>query len=725
MSDEPVVHSARWSVSSSASVYRNLSVGLMDAYNVGGNYRGLFGDCGLLRKLGKNMTGWKRRRVKTTVSSNATAVDKPTLAGMLIAVGIVYGDLGTSPIYAPKALMLAQGGTLNRFQVLGSLSLVFWFMLLVVTVKYVCVAMSADNDGEGGVFALFASVRRYWKPSAVIAMIGAAAFLADSVFTPAVSITSAVEGLASIPMIGGGPYWSLELSIMLSIAIIVALFLIQHAGTNRLGSLFDPVMTVWFVFIGVIGVISIAGDWTVLQALDPTIGIRFLFSNENKAGVALMGSVFLALTGAEALYSDMGHVGRGNIRASWPFVDLMLICSYFGQGAWMLSGGTVTATDVAPFFQIIPSTIRLFGVLLALLAGVIASQALISGAFTLAASADGLGWMPRLNMRYPGVNKGQIYIPSVCATLAVLTVLVVLFFKSSSAMEAAYGLALTIAMLMVTVLLFQFLWHVRGRHVMAVVMCALFLAIELLFLSASAVKFMEGGYVTVLIWALIFGLFHVCSRGSLLEASDRGHVAVDDLAHILAVSTADKRRDLIADNLVYLTPDPAMHEIEKDIAVSMIHRRAHVYWVVTFVQTERPYERSWKVVSVGTGLHRVVISLGYKEPQFYLRQYMRVIMADMLSRGEIERIDPRWPRLATRNERLGLGDVRYVLMHRVVSPESKLPEADRTLLRTYQWVKRMISRPVEWFGLETNDPIIDTVPVWGGGEQELPMKRLG
>ena len=674
---------------------------------------------------------WKRTRTRNKIGSAQSANSKPanalkpTAAGMLIAVGIVYGDLGTSPIYAPKALMLAQGGTLNRFQVLGSLSLVFWFMLLVVTIKYVCVAMSADNDGEGGVFALFAAVRKYWKPAGIIAMIGAAAFLADSVFTPAVSITSAVEGLASIPAIGDSATWSQELSIMLSIAIIVALFLIQHAGTNRLGSLFGPIMTVWFTFIGAIGIATIATDWTVLQALDPTIGIRFLFSNENKVGVALMGSVFLALTGAEALYSDMGHVGRANIRASWPLVNITLICSYFGQGAWMLAGNGIAVDDAAPFFQIIPQTIRPIGVLLALLAGVIASQALISGAFTLAASADGLGWMPRLNMRYPGVNKGQIYIPSVCATLAVCTVLVVLYFRSSSAMEAAYGLALTIAMLMVTVLLFVFLWQVRGLRVTAVLMCALFLAVELLFLSASAVKFMEGGYITVLIWALVFGLFHVCSRGSRLEAAEQGHVQADDLAHILAVSTSDKRRDLVADNLVYLTPDPNMREVEKDIAVSMIHRRAHVYWIVTVTQSERPYERTWKVVSYGTGLHRVTIVLGYKEPQFYLQQYMRAIMTDMLGRGEIERIEPQWPKLATRNERLGVGSVRYVLMHRVVSPESKLPESDRTLLRTYQWVKRTISRPVEWFGLETNDPIIDTVPVWGGGEQDLPMVRLG
>ncbi|MBW3089233.1 KUP/HAK/KT family potassium transporter [Bifidobacterium miconisargentati] len=671
------------------------------------------------------MALWKRKSAKGT-KGEGRPIDKVTPAGMLIAVGIVYGDLGTSPIYAPKALMLAQGGRLDRFQILGSLSLVFWFMLLVVTIKYVWTVMNADNDGEGGVFALFAAVRRHWKHAAAFAMVGAAAFLADSVFTPAVSITSAVEGLASIPAIGGSVYWSEELAVMIAIAIIVLLFLSQHAGTNRLGTFFGPVMTIWFLFLAVIGVMNIVTrDWTVFEALDPTVGVRFLFSDENKAGVALMGSVFLALTGAEALYADMGHVGRGNIRASWPLVNLTLICSYFGQGAWMLEGHRVGAGDPAPFFQIIPEQIRPFGVLLALTAGVIASQALISGAFTLTAAADGLGWLPRLNMRYPGVSKGQIYIPSACGVLAGLTVLVVLYFRSSSAMEAAYGLALTIAMLMITVLLFEFLWRVEGKRLGALVSCVLFGLIELLFLSASVFKFMEGGYITVIIWGVLFGVFHICSRGSLLEASDRGHVHADDLSHILAASMADKRRDLVADNLVYLTADPSVKEVEKDVAASMVHHRGHAYWIVTLVQSERPFGRRWKAVSFGPSLHRVIISLGYKEPQFYLRQYMDAIMADMLSRGEIARIEPQWPKLANRNERLGIGSIRYVLMHRVVSPESSLPDSDRTLLRSYQWIKRMISRPVEWFGLETNDPIVDTVPIWSGGDGSMAMERIG
>ncbi|MBT1178755.1 KUP/HAK/KT family potassium transporter [Bifidobacterium vespertilionis] len=662
----------------------------------------------------------KRRRRSGDTGAVAS---KATPAGMLIAVGIVYGDLATSPIYAPKALMLAQGGSMTRFQTLGSLSLVFWFMLMVVTIKYVCTAMRADNQGEGGVFALFAAVRRYWRPASVFAMIGAAAFLADSVFTPAVGITSAVEGLASIPQIGSSAYWSQELSVMISIAIIAALFLIQHAGTHRLGALFGPIMSIWLVFLAVTGVMYLSRDWSVLEALNPAIGMQFLFSGENKAGVAIMGSVFLALTGAEALYSDMGHVGRANIWATWPLVNIALICSYFGQGAWMLEGHRTVVENAAPLFQIIPDIARPFGVILALLAGVIASQALISGAFTLTAAADGLSWLPRLSMRYPGVSRGQIYIPSVCAALAALTVFVVLYFRSSSAMEAAYGLALTVAMLMDSVLLSVYLWHVKVRRVAAVIAGAVFIAVELLFLSAAVSKFIEGGYVTVVIWGLVFGAFLVCSRGVQLENAERGHIHADDLAHILAISMADDKRDLVSDHLVYLTPDMD-RDVEKDVAVSMLHRRAHTYWVVNVVQSERPFDRDWRVVSYGRNLHRVTISLGYKVPQFYLQSYMRTIMEDMLSRGEIGRIDPPIPKLATKTERLGIGSVRFVLMHRVFSPESTLPESARTLLRTYQWLKRTISKPVEWFGLETNDPIVETVPVRNGEEVRVPMRRI-
>ena len=539
--------------------------------------------------------------------------------------------------------------------------------------------MQADNDGEGGVFALFAAVRKYWKPAGLIAMIGAAAFLADSVFTPAVSITSAVEGLESIPWVGEGGFWTQELSVLLSIGIIVVLFLVQHAGTNRLGTLFGPTMSVWFLFTGIMGLLSLKNDWSVLRALDPTIGLRFLFSDGNKAGVALMGSVFLALTGAEALYSDMGHVGRGNIRFSWPLVNVTLLLSYFGQGAWMLAGHHISERNAAPFFQIIPEPVRPFGVILALLAGVIASQALISGAFTLTAAADGLNWMPRLNMRYPGVSKGQIYIPAVCGTLAALTVIVVLYFRSSSAMEAAYGLALIVAMLMDTVLLFEFLKRIKHRRILAMAACTVFIIVELLFLSAAASKFVDGGYITVVIWLLIFGLFHVCSRGSRLERAERGHIHADDLSHILSVSMRDTKRDLVADNLVYLTPDANTKDVEKDVAVSMIHHRANSYWLVSIVQSEKPYERRWKTMEYGS-LHRVVIILGYKEPQFYLQQYMRVIMGELLENGELHRIEPSWPKLATKAERLGIGSVKYVLMHRVVSPESSQPDSDRTLL---------------------------------------------
>lgn len=679
--------------------------------------------CGMVENVKDNTVSIRDTSTKSTKRKQRPG-NGVTAAGMLITLGVVYGDLGTSPLYAFKSMMNGQDKTMDKFQVLGSLSLIFWFIALVVTVKYVLTAMRADNHGEGGVFALFSAVRKYWKHISVVAMIGGAAFLADSVFTPAVSITSSVEGLGSIPLIGNSEAWSQELAIMLTIVIIIALFLIQHSGTSKLGKMFGPVMLVWFSFMAVMGIMSIIKAPGVLLALDPTMGIRFLFSDENKIGLAIMGSVFLAMTGAEALYSDMGHVGRGNVWATWPFVNFCLVCSYFGQGAWALNGGNLKTSDISPFFQIMPEPIRPIGVVLALAAGIIASQALISGAFTLIAAADGLNWLPRLKMSYPGSTKGQMYIPAVDMSLCVLTIFVVLFFKTSDAMESAYGLALIIAMMMDSVLLFFFLRKVKDRKKIAVIMCPLFLLVELMFLYASMSKLLEGGYVAVLLAVALFGMFWICSNGSRLETNKRSRIHAEDLSKILQVEVKNDKKDLVSDNLVYLTPDMNMKDVEKDVALSMVHHRANTYWVVSILQSDQPYACDWKVNSYGKILHRVRIRLGYKMPQFYLQSYMREIMKSMLKTGEIDKITPAWPKLASKNEKSGIGAVKYVLMHRVMSPESQLPESDRTLLRLYQSLKKLISRPVEWFGLETSDPIIDTVPLWRGEEPQITMTRV-
>lgn len=676
-------------------------------------------------KQNTSITTKSRKTRQTVIGRKKNHVDKATLGGMLIAIGVVYGDLGTSPMYAAKSIMMGQGGVMStRFQVLGSLSLVFWFMVLVVTVKYVMTAMRADNQGEGGTFALFSAVKDKWKHMATVAMIGGAAFLADSVFTPAVSITSAVEGLASIPQIASGSIWSQELTILTSVVIIVALFLVQHSGAGRLGKLFGPVMAVWFTFIAVIGVMYMSKDWTILESLNPIIGIQFLFSPANKAGVAIMGSVFLAMTGAEALYSDMGHVGRKNIWASWPLVNVALMCSYFGQGVWMLEDHELKAGSPSPFFLIMPEQIRSIGVVLALAAGVIASQALISGAFTLVAAADGLSWLPRLRMSYPGTTRGQIYIPAVNVLLCLSTISVVFYFKSSNAMEAAYGLALIVAMLMDSVLLFFFIKTVQHKRMLAYAMCSVFIVVELMFLVASMSKFIEGGYVTVCVWAVVFGMFWVCSHGSRLETMRRPRIESTELARMLKKTMANDKLDLIADNLIYLTPDSNMKGVEKDVAASMVRHRAHAYWVVSVIQAKGPYDCTWKVSSQGKCLHKIRLCLGYKIPQFYLQSYMREIMKNMLANGEIDEIRPDFPKLASKTEKAGIGSEKYVLMHRVVSPESQLPESDRNLLRTYQWLKSRISKPVEWFGLETSDPIIDTVSVWRGSEPKVKMTRI-
>lgn len=736
-----------------------------------------------------------------------TAAARPTAtaraAGLLVALGVVYGDLGTSPMYAFRSIMLGQGGTMGETETLGALSLLFWFVTLIVTVKYVLVAMRADNHGEGGTFALYAAVHRFGPALAIVAMVGGAAFLADSVFTPAVSITSAIEGIGSLPGVAASGVWSQQVVVMVVLGIVAVLFLAQRGGTERLGRFFGPVMLVWFCFIGGIGVANIAGDPSVLRAIDPVRGIAFLLSSENKAGLAIMGSVFLALTGAEALYSDMGHVGRTNIRITWPFVFACLMLNYFGQGAWALAGHTIAAADPSPFFQMMPDAARPIGVLLAAGAGVIASQALISGAYTLVAAADGLGWLPRLRIQYPGRTRGQMCIPTVTAALWALCSFVVVFFGTSARMESAYGLALVVAMMMDSTMLGVFIARVQGRPRTGMAVGGCFLAVEALFLFASASKFVEGGWLAFLLLALVFATFYICREGARLEVMRRAKVTFDRAAEIIeqaaplplapqsaagtralagaaagavegeagaacaaerfasgtdvageAFAEAAASQDACAalgtetggdcagatvrlprvasapvapgarfyDHLVYLTPDISLGKIERDVLSHMRQNPARTYWVVSVAQSDRPFECSARVrVSKNRRLYRIKLTLGWRMPHYRLQSYVRDIMKHLINTGVLARTTPRWPDVATPDERHGIGLVRYVLMHRVMSVESRLPDADRTLLRAYQLLKRALSHPVAWFGLETADPIIATVALWRGGEEPVEV----
>ena len=455
--------------------------------------------------------------------------NKITPAMAIVALGVVYGDIGTSPLYTMQTFLNGQGGLAHADHeaVLGVLSLVFWSITLITTVKYVLIAMRIDNKGEGGIFALYSLIRKYGAWLAIPAMLGGAAFLADSVLTPAVSISSAVEGLETLPAFEKLFTENKQLTLMITAAIILILFSAQSRGTERIGKVFGSVVLVWFSFLAVVGLANLSQYWGVFAALNPLYGVRFLFSSHNAAGLAIMGTVFLSTTGAEALYSDMGHVGRGNIYFTWPFIKIALVLCYFGQGAWMLNHWDDSAYarthGLNPFFEMMTPSVRYVAVVLSVVAGVIASQALITGAFTMVSEATHLNWMPHLQVRYPARTRGQLYSPVVNVVLCVSTLLVLALFRDSEHISAAYGLALTITMITTTILLAVYIWH-SGRRIGAVVFTVLFLAIQFMFFFASMAKFLHGGWFTMLLTFAILLVMYTWNEGTKLERAQRRHM---------------------------------------------------------------------------------------------------------------------------------------------------------------------------------------------------------
>ena len=473
-----------------------------------------------------------------------THVIPVSLAAMLVTIGVVYGDIGTSPMYVTKALLAGNGGIMSVTEefVLGALSLVIWTVTLLTTVKYVLISLKADNYGEGGIFALYSIVRRYGKWLIIPAMLGGSALLADGVLTPAVTITTGVEGLRTIPethAIIGDNQMNV---VVITLIIVCILFVVQRAGTSKIGRAFGPVMLGWFLFLGITGLLFTFTNPKILLAINPVYGLQFLFSPNNHAGIMILGSCFLATTGAEALYSDMGHVGKGNIYATWPFVKACLILSYLGQGAWLLANAgnpeLAAIEDLNPFFQMLPGVVRPFGVVFSVLAAIIASQALITGAFSLVSEASRLDLMPHLQVFYPSETKGQLYIPLVNKVMWAGCIIVVLLFQSSAHMEAAYGLAITITMLCTTVLLFIYLHRVRKVKFFPFIFLAFFVMLEGFFFGSSLTKFFHGGYFTILLAAHPY-VSHDPFVGGVVEDALR-----EQGACVLFADEADKARSL-------------------------------------------------------------------------------------------------------------------------------------------------------------------------------------
>ena len=462
----------------------------------------------------------------------------------LVAIGIVYGDIGTSPLYVMKSILEGNGGItqINEPFIVGALSLIIWTITLLTTIKYVLIAMKADNHGEGGIFSLYSLVRSCGKWLIVPAMLGGAALLADGVLTPAVTVTSAVEGLRSIAMMDrllGGR----QTGVIITLCIITSLFAVQHAGTSRIGKAFGPVMLVWFLFLGATGAMNIFSMPQVLRAFNPAHAVELLVSPYNKLGFMILGSVFLAATGAEALYSDMGHVGRESIYISWPLVKICLILNYLGQGAWLLSsrGDAALASleSLNPFFLMLPGALRPVAVILSALAALIASQALITGSYTLVSEAIRLDLMPHLKVQYPAETKGQIYIG----------------------------------------------------------------AIETVFFLSSLSKFAHGGYVAVIMALLLLSIMIIWHRGTQLEQKYSVRLKLGDYTENLTALRGDSALPELTQNLVYIGSSDDMETIDRNTLYSILDKdpkRARAYWFLSVHVLDEPNAMNYQVETFGT-----------------------------------------------------------------------------------------------------------------------------
>lgn len=654
---------------------------------------------------------------------------KVTLAGLLVSIGIVYGDIGTSPLYVMKAIVNENGGiaNVNREYIVGSISLILWTITLLTTVKYVLIALKATNHGEGGIFSLYALVRKKAKWLVLPALIGGAALLADGTLTPAVTVTTAIEGLKNMKFGNDIPVPNQNSVLIITIIILLFLFSIQRMGTSIIGKTFGPIMLIWFTFLGLTGAMNLSHDLSLLEALNPVLAVKILFSPANKVGVLILGAVFLATTGAEALYSDVGHVGKGNIMASWPYVFVCLALNYLGQGVWILENPNYHAgnTDFNPFFEALPSQWKFFAIILATLAAIIASQALITGSFTLVSEASGLKFLPRMKIIYPSTEQGQIFIPSINKMLCAATIGIVFLFKTSEHMEAAYGLAITVTMLMTTILLFEYLSLKKVNILLRLVFLFLFGAIESMFLISSLAKFLHGGYVTVIIAAFIGAIMYIWYFGNKVRdkrEAKNAYVRLDEYTSMLSNLSHDDSVPLYATNLVYMAKVKYNKFIKRDMLYSILDKRpkrAHAYWFVTVNVTNEPFTAEYAVNTYGTkNVINVQLYLGFKQQQ-KVNVYLRQIVHDLIKDGTIE----SQPQEYTTTPGRDVGDFKFVIVNDVISPQTQLNTCEKWLVESRVWLQNLSSNPAVWFGLEYADTVVERVPLILGSQNIKSIQR--
>ena len=648
---------------------------------------------------------------------------RASLAGMLIALGIIFGDIGTSPLYVLNAI--TSGKVISEDLIVGALSCIIWTLTLQTTIKYVILTLQADNKGEGGIFSLYALVRRRRRWLIMPAMIGGAALLADGMITPPISVTSAIEGLKQVPAISGISQTTI---VYIVIAILTLLFFIQQFGTAFIGQFFGPVMTLWFLMLAFLGAVHLSDELHVFKAFNPYYAIKLLTTYPN--GFYILGAVFLCTTGAEALYSDLGHCGKWNIRYSWIFVKASLILNYLGQGAWLLShysGKPITAELIEggfnPFYSLMPQWFLYAGITLATAAAIIASQALISGSFTLISEAIRLNLWPKLKIIYPTEARGQLFIPAINLLLYVGCVGIVFYFGKAANMEAAYGLAITLCMIATSILFANYLVLRRQSPGLVRIYLVIYLTIELSFFWANMEKFPHGGYVTLVVGGALFFVMYDWFRARKIKNRYVEFIRLENYISKLQELSNDRSIPKYATHLVYLTSADNPKEIEHKIIYSILNRkpkRADIYWFVHVDTLDDPYTSQYSVKHIiPNDIIRIDFKLGFRvQPRLNL--LFRKVVEELVANQEVN-ITSRYESLERSNV---VGDFSFVVMEKYLSQDNELPLWERIIMKVNFWLKDISLSEERGFGLDTSNVVVEKFPLIVSPVTSVKLERI-
>ncbi|MBS1651757.1 MAG: KUP/HAK/KT family potassium transporter [Bacteroidetes bacterium] len=630
---------------------------------------------------------------------NTSSLNKLSAGGLIITLGIIYGDIGTSPLYVLKAIVGSE--PINANLVKGAISAIFWTLTLQTTIKYVILTLRADNKGEGGIFSLYTLVRRSkFKWLIIPAVVGGSALLADGIITPPISVASAVEGLRErYPNINTVP---------IVIAIITFLFVIQRFGTKFVGQAFGPLMFIWFSMLGVLGIANLPHNWEVISAINPYYTYKLI--QDHPMGLLILGSVFLCTTGAEALYSDLGHCGKKNIRVSWMFVKVMLVLNYFGQGAWLMSNEGHKLNGSNPFYEIMPPWFLLTGITIATIAAIIASQALISGSFTLINEAMRLNLWPKARIKYPSEEKGQLYIPSMNFLLWLGCTIVVLHFRESGNMEGAYGLAITLCMMMTTILLNFYMHMKRYNYAFIVTIISVYSIIEMSFLIANLHKFWNGGWITLLIAGTLMFIMIIWMQAKKIRMQYTDMVPLNDYKKFLIDLSKDESIPKYATHLIYLTSVNDPNLIEQKVIHSILQRRpkrADIYWFVHVHVVDEPYRMEYKVTHIAEDdIIRVDFKLGFRIPP-KINLLFRKVVDDLVANKEVD-IRSRYESLLRNNIS---GDFKFVVVEKYLSYDNDMPFYNKMILEIYFYLKHISLSEERAFGLDSSIVKVERFPM--------------